>query len=80
MTTSRKVSWDEFKDLCHELLAQIIKSNKEYAWVVGVNRGGLVPSVMVSHGLGIPHIAMEKDLVLPCYGKNMLVIDEIHIS
>jgi hypoxanthine phosphoribosyltransferase len=50
-----KISWNDVEELVNDLERQIKKANKKYDFVIGINRGGLVPSVMLSHRLGATH-------------------------
>jgi hypothetical protein len=49
------LTWDQLDALIVELEVQIKHSKKKYDWIIGINRGGLVPSVLLSHRLGVPH-------------------------
>ena len=50
-----KISWNDVEDLVDDLEEQINKANKKYDFIIGINHGGLVPSVMLSHRLGATH-------------------------
>ena len=41
------------------ILNQIAESKKEYDYVVGIKRGGLIPAVCISHALGIPMYSLD---------------------
>ena len=64
------VSWDEIKVLVDSLCYKIKASNLEFENIYGLPRGGLIPSVMVSHWLDIP---MAKGDI----GPDTLVVDDI---
>ena len=64
------VSWDEIKVLVDSLCYKIKASNLEFKNIYGLPRGGLIPSVMVSHWLDIP---MAKGDI----GPDTLIIDDI---
>lgn len=55
LMVNEKVTWEQIEDLIVELEIQIKKSKKKYDLIIGINRGGLVPSVMMSHRLNVPH-------------------------
>ena len=63
------LSWDKVEALVNKLVKDVEASGKKYDWIVGINRGGLVPSVLVSHRLGIPHGVLT---VTHYEGKKML--------
>jgi len=51
----RKISWNAVGKLIDNLEHQILQSKKKYDFIIGINRGGLIPSVMLSHKLGSIH-------------------------
>jgi uncharacterized protein len=70
MTEKHYVSWNEIDELVNSLTQQISQSEIEIENIFGLQRGGLIPAVMVSHKLGIP---MTKGTISP----NTLIIDDI---
>jgi len=64
------VSWNEIDELVNSLTQQIAQSGIQFENIFGLQRGGLIPAVMVSHKLGIP---MTKGTISP----NTLIIDDI---
>lgn len=48
-------SWQETEELVENIVSQIKDSSKKYDFIIGINRGGLIPSVLISHALQIPH-------------------------
>lgn len=64
------LSWGEIEELVDLLCSQIIKSGVQIEYVFGLQRGGLIPAVMISHKLGIPMTQNPKT-------SNLLVIDDI---
>lgn len=49
-----KISHDEFTKLVSEICRKISLSNWKPDYIVGINRGGLFPAVMISHYLEVP--------------------------
>ena len=49
-----KYPYNEYKKDLNSLVKQIQKKNVKYDFVLGVERGGLIPAVHLSHRLGIP--------------------------
>ena len=49
-----KYPYSEYKKDLNGLVNQIQKKNVKYDLVLGVERGGLIPAVHLSHRLGIP--------------------------
>lgn len=45
------LSWERFGTMIDELVKQIAEKKKKYEFVIGINRGGLIPSVAMSHKL-----------------------------
>ena len=70
MTEKHYVSWNEIDELVNSLTQQIAQSGIQIENIFGLQRGGLIPAVMVSHKLGIP---MTKGTISP----NTLIIDDI---
>ena len=52
---NEKLTWQQIEEMITELETQIKQGTKTYNWIIGINRGGLVPSVLLSHRLGVPH-------------------------
>lgn len=52
------LSWDSIERLVENIHDKIRAENKKYDLVIGINRGGLIPSVMLSHRLGAKHGVM----------------------
>jgi hypoxanthine phosphoribosyltransferase len=48
-------SWSDIETSVRNLKEKIQQSNKRYDWIISINRGGVIPGVMLSHALGIPH-------------------------
>jgi hypoxanthine phosphoribosyltransferase len=65
------LSWDDIKTAVESLAYQIKKSNIEISAIKGLQRGGLIPAVMLSHLLDIP---MTENKII---GSNVLVVDDI---
>jgi len=64
------LTWGDIEMLVHDLCAQIAMPGTQIEHIYGLPRGGLIPTVMLSHKLGIP---MVQDLNLP----NTLIMDDI---
>ena len=64
------VTWEEIEELVDILAQQIAQSGIQIEYIFGLQRGGLIPAVMLSHKLGIP---MTQDPHLP----NILIVDDI---
>lgn len=50
----RRISNEEYGQLCLQLCDQIEKLGVTFDFVVGISRGGLIPAVYLSHRLGVP--------------------------
>ncbi len=50
------LSWDDIGTLVNQLCECIDKSDIEITSVTGLQRGGLIPAVMVSHKLNVPYV------------------------
>ena len=63
------LSWDDLSDLVDQLCLKIQASTLDIKNVTGVERGGLIAAVMVSHRLNIPYTTTIS--------ANTLVVDDI---
>jgi hypoxanthine phosphoribosyltransferase len=64
------VTWDEIEELVELLCLQIVKSGYQIEHIYGLQRGGLIPAVMLSHKLGIP-------MTINSISKTTLIVDDI---
>ena len=65
------LEWRDINDAIERLAINIKKSGIEISAIKGVQRGGLIPAVMLSHSLGIP--MTEKEIV----SSSVLIVDDI---
>lgn len=91
------ISWEEIVDMIDDILWKIkdardlsnVTSN--YDKVIGIERGGCIPGVMMSHQLGIPYNSLKwstrdhvgKDNIsklLDLNEKSILLVDDINDS
>lgn len=49
------LNWDQIEELTDNIVKQVRSSGKKYDWIIGLNRGGLIPSVRLSHKMKIIH-------------------------
>ena len=63
------ISWDDINILVEDLCHTIASSGAQIKSITGIERGGLIPAVMVSHKLSIPYVTKIN--------KHTLVIDDI---
>ena len=63
------LSWDDIASLVDGLCKQISSSDIKINSVTGLQRGGLIPAVMISHKLNIPYVHSIH--------PHTLVIDDI---
>ena len=64
------IDWNQVDKLISRLSYWITTSDLEFENIYGLQRGGLIPAVMLSHKLGIP---MTKGDI----GPNTLIVDDI---
>jgi hypoxanthine phosphoribosyltransferase len=50
------LSWDDIETLVDNLCKQISEKTRTVTSVTGLQRGGLIPAVMVSHKLNLPYV------------------------
>lgn len=63
------ISWDDISILVEDLCNTINQSGAQIKSVTGIQRGGLIPAVMISHKLNIPYVSRIN--------KDTLVVDDI---
>ena len=63
------LNWENVGSLVNKICATILKDYPNIDSIHGIKRGGLIPSVMISHQLGLPWTYE----ILP----NTLVVDDI---
>jgi hypoxanthine phosphoribosyltransferase len=63
------LSWDDISILVEDLCNTIASSGVQVKSVTGIERGGLIPAVMISHKLHIPYVSRIN--------KDTLVVDDI---
>lgn len=63
------LSWDDINILVEDLCNTIASSGAQIKSVAGIQRGGLIPAVMISHKLNIPFVSRIN--------KDTLVVDDI---
>ena len=63
------LSWDDINILVEDLCNTIALSGAQIKSITGIERGGLIPAVMISHKLNIPYVTKIN--------KNTLVVDDI---
>jgi hypoxanthine phosphoribosyltransferase len=63
------LSWDDINILVEDLCQTIASSGVQIKSITGIQRGGLIPAVMISHKLHIPYVSRIN--------KDTLVVDDI---
>lgn len=93
MTNKLLLTWEDTQGLVAELARQIQISGYRPDLIIGVDRGGLPGSVMLSHYLKVPHDSVKVSLrdggecesilwapEMVLEGKNILLVDDINDS
>jgi len=82
-------NYDQYTDDIGTLHYKLSTSSKKYDLIVGVERGGLIPAVHLSHLLGVPMTTLKwstrdaqvKDIsrydIASAVNSNILVVDDI---
>lgn len=86
------LSWHDIERYTAEVVRNMITAQWIPDYIVGINRGGLCPSVMISHYFQLPHYTLdvrlrdgdndggESNLWMPedvVGGTNILLVDDI---
>jgi hypoxanthine phosphoribosyltransferase len=93
MSNKLTLGWQDVQNTVQEILRQMQKQDWRPDVVIGVDRGGLPISIMMSHYLGVPHEAVKislrdnpqtesllwapEDVIA---GKKILLVDDINDS
>lgn len=81
MKDKKFYSWEWLDKTVMELGEQILSSNQEIKYVTGVPRGGLIPSVMLSHYMNKQYKSYSDAMELTTPERQkVLVIDDISDS
>ena len=94
MVRKEYYSVGKVKGLVLDLIKQISNDNWKPDYIVGINRGGLTPAVMISHFMNIPMFTLdiqlrdhtrapESNAMMPLdalEGKQILIVDDINDS
>lgn len=60
MTDKIYIKWDKVYRACQAICRDVVMGDvKEYDYIVGTNRGGLIPAVIISHMLKVPHLPIS---------------------
>jgi hypoxanthine phosphoribosyltransferase len=57
-----KLTWQDIDQYCNKLAIDIFKSDYKPDYIVGINRGGIIPAVMLSHILEVPMYTLKVTL------------------
>lgn len=68
--TKVHIKWNEIENTVNKLCFQLSRSERYIENICGIQRGGLIPAVMISHKLGIPMVKTPSS-------PDTLVIDDI---
>lgn len=71
------IQWHTIEEMVDVIAKQVRDSEKEYAYIAGVVRGGLVPAVMLSHKLDLPMVAINPNDEVSQH-HEVLIVDEIY--
>ena len=63
MVRKEYYSVGKVKGLVLDLIKQVSNDNWKPDYIVGINRGGLTPAVMISHFMNIPMFTLDIQLL-----------------
>ena len=69
------IGWNEIEDLIDNMCHEIAKNFPDTRYVYGLERGGLIPAVMVSHTLGLKYISDITEINL--LKDEAIIVDDI---
>ena len=73
-----QLTWRKYISLIQILIKKIKKSGIKFDYIYGIPRGGLIPSVIISHALNIK-LATDRNIYDCLFGKDdlVLLVDDI---
>lgn len=74
-TEPHSMSYDEFEEMVGVLCRKLQEMNLHDPVICGIERGGLVPGVVMSHTLGWPFIPIRAGDPMPSRGDAVVVDD-----
>jgi len=57
-----KLTWQDIDQYCNKLAIDIFKSDYKPDYIVGINRGGIIPAVILSNILDVPMYVLKVTL------------------
>ena len=67
------IDWDTVDTAASLITDHLLESDHKFEGVYGIERGGLVLAVMLSHRIGIPYLSTLDSM----FGKLFIVVDDI---
>ena len=67
------IDWDTVDTAASLITDHLLESDHKFEGVYGIERGGLVLAVMLSHRIGIPYLSTLGSM----FGKLFIVVDDI---
>ena len=67
------VDWDTVDTAANLIADHLLESDHKFKGIYGIERGGLVLAVMLSHRTGIPYLSTLDSV----FGKSFIVVDDI---
>jgi len=73
------IDWNEYIQWCKKAANYIRETIKNYDYVYGIPRGGLIPATIMSYQLNIPILTTEGDLLGAIHAdhKRVVIVDDI---
>lgn len=80
------ISWEDIEEYCNKIVKQIKKDEFKPDLIIGFERGGLIPAVIISHklddikiiSLNPTECTFEKIINIIRDYKNILIVDDIY--
>lgn len=77
MFIEKSISWKKIENLTDKIVEEIRENNKKYDWIISIQRGGLIPGVLISQKLGVKHAVASISHYI---GKEKHEIKDLYIS
>lgn len=71
------LSWDRVEHCINNIVNQIEDQGHTIDRVVGINRGGNIPGVIIAYKLGVPYVTMYNEATWDENFSNALIVDDV---
>lgn len=72
------LSWRKYLNLCYKLVELVKKDKNKFHYIIGLNRGGLIPALILSHSLKKKLFIISPHLIFQSQPQiKLLIVDDL---